>query len=58
MDEVLKRYFESGPPEMTRKQLEDTCASQAMSFLHAFEQHVLVDRHDAGYGLPKIAEDA
>lgn len=43
---------------MTRKQLEDTCASQAMSFLRAFEQRVLVDRHDAGYGLPKIAEDA
>ncbi len=57
MDETLKKYFASGPPEMTRKQLEDLCASMAMSYIQAFEPAVLLDRNkECAYGYPK--EDA
>ncbi len=53
MDEILKKHFASGPPEMTRKQLEDMCASMALSYIHAFEPVVLIGKHESGFGYPK-----
>ena len=57
MDPILKKYFDSGPPEMTAKQLEEQCASIAMSFLYSYEPIVRLPRDEHGYGLPKLPED-
>jgi hypothetical protein len=57
MDEAIKKYFESGPPETTRIQLERLCADIALSFVNAHEPAVLVPREDHAYGLPRLPED-
>jgi len=57
MDETLRRYFESGPPEMTGEQINRLCADMALSFVNAHEPAVLVPREDHAYGLPRLPED-
>lgn len=55
MDPILKKHFDAGPPEMTARQLEDLCASMAMSFLYTYERPVLLTRDEHKYGYPTDA---
>jgi hypothetical protein len=57
MDEILRKYFDSGPPEMTSKQLDDLCASMAISFVKAYEPVLMISREESAYGYPRLPED-
>lgn len=54
----LKKMFDLGPAEMTREQVERSCAQQAIALVAQFEPKCLLSRDDASYGLPKLPEDA